>query len=45
MSTRICSMCSCGRRLYLHYAERFLDASQIDEVDLTKIPGFSVNPD
>jgi HD-GYP domain-containing protein (c-di-GMP phosphodiesterase class II) len=27
-------------KVYLDYAQRFLDQEQIDEVDLTKIPGF-----
>ncbi len=29
------------QKVYLMYAERFLDAKQIDEVDITKIPGFA----
>lgn len=29
------------KKVYLKYAERFLDAKQIDEVDVTKIPGFA----
>ena len=29
------------KKVYLKYAERFLDAEQIDEVDVTKIPEFS----
>lgn len=29
------------QKVYLMYAERFLDAEQIDEVDVTKIPGFA----
>jgi HD-GYP domain-containing protein (c-di-GMP phosphodiesterase class II) len=28
------------RRIYLKYAEQFLDADQIDVVDETKIPGY-----
>lgn len=28
-------------KVYLMYAEQFLDAKQIDEVDVTKIPGFA----
>jgi HD-GYP domain-containing protein (c-di-GMP phosphodiesterase class II) len=28
------------KKIYLRYAERFLDAEQIDEVDESKIPGF-----
>jgi HD-GYP domain-containing protein (c-di-GMP phosphodiesterase class II) len=28
-------------KVYLKYAERFLEPEQIDEVDVTKIPGFS----
>lgn len=28
-------------KVYLKYAEEFLDPEQIDEVDVTKIPGFS----
>ena len=28
-------------KVYLKYAEQFLDAEQIDEVDVTKIPGFA----
>jgi HD-GYP domain-containing protein (c-di-GMP phosphodiesterase class II) len=27
-------------KVYLEYAERFMDPSQIDEVDVTKIPGY-----
>jgi hypothetical protein len=29
------------QKVYLMYAERFLDAEQIDEVNVTKIPGFA----
>jgi HD-GYP domain-containing protein (c-di-GMP phosphodiesterase class II) len=29
------------KKIYLRYAERFLDPDQIDEVDETKIPGFA----
>jgi len=29
------------RKVYLRYAEQFLDANQIDRVDETKIPGYS----
>jgi hypothetical protein len=28
------------RRVYLKYAEQFLDAEQIDRVDEAKIPGY-----
>lgn len=28
-------------RVYLKYAEQFLDAAQIDQVDVTKIPGYA----
>jgi HD-GYP domain-containing protein (c-di-GMP phosphodiesterase class II) len=28
-------------KVYLKYAEQFLDTDQIDEVDITKIPGFA----
>jgi hypothetical protein len=28
------------QKVYLKYAEKFLDPVQIDEVDETKIPGF-----
>ena len=28
-------------KVYLRYAEEFLDPDQIDEVDLSKIPGFT----
>ena len=28
------------RKVYLHYAEMFLDEEQIDEVDEAKIPGY-----
>lgn len=28
-------------KVYLKYAEPFLDTEQIDEVDVTKIPGFA----
>jgi hypothetical protein len=28
-------------KVYLKYAAQFLDAEQIDEVDVTKIPGFA----
>ena len=28
-------------KVYLEYAEQFLDPEQIDEVDVTKIPGFA----
>lgn len=28
------------RKVYLQYAKRFMDPSQIDEVDVTKIPGY-----
>jgi len=28
-------------RIYLTYAEKFLDPEQIDEVDMSKIPGFA----
>ncbi|MDC1288218.1 phosphohydrolase, partial [Gammaproteobacteria bacterium] len=30
------------RRIYLDYADEFLDPEQIDEIDETKIPGFTV---
>jgi len=29
------------QKVYLKYAVRFLDAEQIDEVDVTNIPGFA----
>ncbi len=29
-------------KVYLRYAEKFLDAEQIDEVDVTQIPGYQV---
>jgi hypothetical protein len=29
------------KKVYLRYAEQFLDRDQIDEVDLGKIPGFA----
>jgi HD-GYP domain-containing protein (c-di-GMP phosphodiesterase class II) len=29
------------RRIYLHYAERFLDREQIDDVDPARIPGYT----
>ena len=28
-------------KVYLKYAEKFLDAAQVDDIDLTKIPGFA----
>jgi hypothetical protein len=28
------------RRVYLRYAEQFMDPRQIDAVDVTKIPGY-----
>lgn len=28
-------------KIYLHYAERFLDPRQIDDVDPASVPGFS----
>ena len=31
------------RQVYLRYAEKFLDPEQIDDVDLTAIPGYAVN--
>jgi len=31
-------------KVYLKYAEKFLDASQIDEVDVTTIPGYEAPP-
>ena len=32
-------------KVYLRYAERFLDPKQIDDVDLAQIPGFTPHPD
>ena len=32
------------KRIYLRYAEQFLDPDQIDEVDESKIPGFAAYP-
>jgi HD-GYP domain-containing protein (c-di-GMP phosphodiesterase class II) len=29
-----------SERVYLRYAEQYLDADQIDEIDITKIPGY-----
>ncbi len=34
-------MCSCARGVYRKYADLFLDKEQIDEVDESKIPGYS----
>jgi HD-GYP domain-containing protein (c-di-GMP phosphodiesterase class II) len=31
-------------KVYLEYAEKFMDQSQIDEVDLSKIPGYTPPP-
>ena len=31
-------------KVYLHYAERFLDPEQIDDVDEGAIPGFEAAP-
>jgi len=31
------------QKVYLKYAVRFLDAEQIDEVDVTKIPGLAAS--
>ena len=31
-------------KVYLRYAERFLDPAQIDEIDLANIPGYDVDP-
>ncbi|BBB59289.1 phosphohydrolase [Undibacterium sp. KW1] len=30
------------KKVYLTYAERFMDKSQIDEVDLSKVPGYRI---
>lgn len=30
-----------SEKIYLKYAEKFLDAEQIDELDLTKLPGYN----
>jgi len=32
------------KKVYLRYAEQFLDPDQIDEVDESKIPGFAADP-
>jgi len=32
------------KKIYLRYAEQFLDPDQIDEVDESKIPGFAADP-
>ena len=31
-------------KVYLKYAEKFLDAQQIDAVDVTKLPGYGPPP-
>jgi hypothetical protein len=28
-------------KVYLEYAKRFMDPAQIDEIDVTKIPGYT----
>ena len=38
-SIRTCSTSSCARRSTCATREQFLDPEQIDEVDLSKIPG------
>lgn len=31
-------------KVYLKYAQEFMDAHQIDDVDVTKIPGYTLPP-
>ena len=41
---RICSMSLCGKKIYLKYAEQYLDSDQIDELDLSGITGYVPPP-
>jgi hypothetical protein len=31
-------------KVYLKYAQQFLDSTQIDDVDVSKIPGYVAQP-